>query len=466
MKKILCVFIILLIGSVLGCKREGDILATYKDGSITRGDFYKWIEARRFTKDSVIKSKANQKDKLEKMAVELITIAKAKEAGFDKTDEIQVHRDIAAESLLMQKLYNKEIKEKAQFKEPAVRIRQILIRVKDFEVDPKQKNKRVNLSKQELEKRNAEAVAKAKEIIEKLKKGENFEQLATQHSEDFSKKKGGDIGFITRDMMPPDFTAAAFSLKEGEFTKEPVKTSTGIYIIKIEEKEELTEKNTEKIIKDKGQAMRIKSAMLRNYSKNYIDKLMGASDVKIFENKALSRNNADVLFKVGDKNFTISDLAKRIELRQFGGLGNKQKTSITDDQRKSLVKNYFQYEVLKRDAIAKGIDKDPEYMKEMQIRLDGIIAREYMEKILGKEVKVTQQEIREEYDKNKDNRYFKMINQGKNRVKQPEPFANVKDRIEKNLISTKKVENRKEWTKQILQEYNYKVDESELEGGK
>lgn len=466
MKKILCIFIILLIGSVLGCKREGDILATYKDGSITRGDFYKWIEARRFTKDSVIKSKASQKDKLEKMAVELITIAKAKEAGFDKTEEIQVHKDIAAESLLMQKLYNKEIKEKAQFKEPAVRIRQILIRVKDFEVDPKQKNKRVNLSKQELEKRNAEAVAKAKEIIEKLKKGENFEQLATQHSEDFSKKKGGDIGYITRDMMPPDFTAAAFSLKEGEFTKEPVKTSTGIYIIKVEEKEELTEKNTEKIIKDKGQAMRIKSAMLRNYSKNYIDKLMGASDVKIFENKALSRNNADVLFKVGDKNFTISDLTKRIELRQFGGLGNKQKTNITDDQRKSLAKNYFQYEVLKRDAIAKGIDKDPEYMKEMQIRLDGIIAREYMEKILGKEVKVTQQEIREEYDKNKDNRYFKMVNQGKNRVKQPEPFANVKDRIEKNLISTKKVENRKEWTKQILQEYNYKVDESELEGGK
>ena len=466
MKKIICVFIILLIGSFLGCKREGDILATYKGGSITRGDFYKWIEARRFTKDSVIKSKASQKDKLEKMAVELITIAKAKEAGFDKTEEIQVHKDIAAESLLMQKLYNKEIREKAQFKEPAVKIRQILIRVKDFEIDPKQKNKRVNLSKQELEKRNAEAVAKAKEIIEKLKKGENFEQLAAQHSEDFSKKKGGDIGYITRDMMPPDFTAVAFSLKEGEFTKEPVKTSTGIYIIKVEEKEELTEKNTEKIIKDKGQAMRIKSAMLRNYSKNYIDKLMGASDVKIFENKALSRNNTDFLFKVGDKNFTIGDLTKRIELRQFVGLGNKQKTNITDDQRKSLAKNYFQYEVLKRDAIAKGIDKDPEYMKEIQIRVDGIIAREYMEKILGKDVKVTQQEIREEYDKNKDNRYFKMVNQGKNRVKQPEPFINVKDRIEKNLISTKKVENRKDWTKQILQEYNYKVDESELEGGK
>ncbi len=471
MKKIIGIFLIVLLSSIFGCKRDSDVLATYKNGNITRGDFYKWLDAKRFSKETLLKSKSKQKDKIENMAIEYITIAKAKAEGFDKGEEFQAFKDLSTENILIKSLYDKEIKEKAHFKEPAIKVRQIMLRVKDFEIDPKQKNKRVNLSKQELEKRANETIAKGKEIIEKLNKGESFEELAKQYSEDFSKKKGGDIGFTVRSMMPQELSDAAFSLKKGEYTKEPVRSPKdapkGIYIIKVEDIEELTDKNIEKIIDNKSQAMNMKNNLLRNYSKEYIDKLMTAADIKFFDNKAVSRNKADVLFKIADKNYTVGDLTKKIELRQYGtDPMNRPKINITDEQRKNMAKNYFQTEVLKRDAINKGIDKDPEYMKEMQSRVDSILAAQYTNKLFSTDVKVNYNEIMEEYNKNKENRYFKMVNKGNKRVKQPEPFNAVKDRIEKNLLSIKKSEKRKNWTAQMLEEYAFKLDESKLEGDK
>jgi peptidyl-prolyl cis-trans isomerase C len=77
---------------------------------------------------------------------------------------------------------------------------------------------------------------KAKEVIEKLKKGEDFAALAKANSSDGSANEGGDLGFFTKDMMVPEFADAAFLLKAGEFTQEPVKTQFGFHVIKLEQR--------------------------------------------------------------------------------------------------------------------------------------------------------------------------------------------------------------------------------------
>ena len=468
MKKTTCIFLVLMMVGIFGCKRDSDVLATYKGGNITRGEFYTWLDARRFSRETLLKNKARQKDKIESLAIEKITVEKAKSEGFDKDEEFRFFNEVATENVLIKRLYDREIKEKAHFKEPAVKIRQIMLRVKDFDIDSKKRNKRLTLSKNELDKRTNETIARAKEIIEKLDKGAKFEELAKQYSEDFSKQKGGDMGYVVRGMMPQEFFDAAFALKKGDYTKEPVVVKgRGVYIIKAEETEELTEKNIEKIIENKSQAMNIKNSLLRNYSKDYMDKLMNAPDVKFFDNKAVSKNNADILFKIGEKNYIVGDMMKRIELRSRGAnASGRSEVKINDDQRKNMARSFFQYEILKREAFNKGIDKDPEFLKESQARTDSLIAREYTNKLLSTDVKVTYNEIKEEYNKNKESRYYKMVNVGNKRVKKPEPFNAVKDRIERNLLSMKKSEKRKSWVTQILQEYNYKLNESELEGKK
>ena len=80
-----------------------------------------------------------------------------------------------------------------------------------------------------LVKKQSEALA----ILERLKKGEGFTNLARELSIDKgSAKRGGDLGLFGRGMMVKEFEEAAFKLKKGEITQEPVKTEFGYHIIK------------------------------------------------------------------------------------------------------------------------------------------------------------------------------------------------------------------------------------------
>jgi peptidyl-prolyl cis-trans isomerase C len=70
-------------------------------------------------------------------------------------------------------------------------------------------------------------------ILERLKKGESFTNLAKEQSIDKgSAKKGGDLGLFGRGMMVKSFEEAAFKLNKGEVTSEPIKTEFGYHIIK------------------------------------------------------------------------------------------------------------------------------------------------------------------------------------------------------------------------------------------
>ncbi len=84
----------------------------------------------------------------------------------------------------------------------------------------------------EMENYNKEAEKKAKELLAKALKGEDFVQLARQYSEDSSKDNGGDLDWFAKGVMVPEFETAAFALKKGAITKSLVKTAFGYHIIK------------------------------------------------------------------------------------------------------------------------------------------------------------------------------------------------------------------------------------------
>jgi len=79
-----------------------------------------------------------------------------------------------------------------------------------------------------LVKKQSEAMS----ILDRLKKGESFANLARELSIDRgSAKKGGDLGLFGRGVMVKAFEETAFRLSKGEISQ-PVKTEFGYHIIK------------------------------------------------------------------------------------------------------------------------------------------------------------------------------------------------------------------------------------------
>ena len=74
------------------------------------------------------------------------------------------------------------------------------------------------------------------EYRERVLRGEKFSMLARLYSDDpGSASKGGDLGFVERGTLYPEFEAAAFNLKSGEISQ-VVKTQAGYHIIQMIER--------------------------------------------------------------------------------------------------------------------------------------------------------------------------------------------------------------------------------------
>lgn len=101
----------------------------------------------------------------------------------------------------------------------SIRVSHILVRVTPSEADI-QRAKKV-----------------AQSLRDRITAGENFSKIAQSYSDDLdSKDKGGDLGEVEVDRLPPAFKDAVAVLKEGEMS-EVVRTEYGFHILKLIKRE-------------------------------------------------------------------------------------------------------------------------------------------------------------------------------------------------------------------------------------
>lgn len=79
----------------------------------------------------------------------------------------------------------------------------------------------------------------ANRVLKDLKGGSSFEAVAAERSTDrYTSPYGGDLGFVTeaQDSIPAAYITEARTLKENEWSTEPLKVSKGYAIIQLKEK--------------------------------------------------------------------------------------------------------------------------------------------------------------------------------------------------------------------------------------
>ncbi|GMT47027.1 MAG: peptidylprolyl isomerase [bacterium] len=85
------------------------------------------------------------------------------------------------------------------------------------------------------DKEKSEAREKATKVIKLLDSGESFESVARKFSEGSDASKGGDLGFIKKTDLAPEFLKVVEGLKVGEYSK-PFWSGKGFHVIMLEGK--------------------------------------------------------------------------------------------------------------------------------------------------------------------------------------------------------------------------------------
>lgn len=319
----LCAVLLLLALALAGCGQKTDVVATVNGEEITRAELDQRLEEAKASmalqgvdlegEEGKYLLKLMEEEILYQLIQERVIMQEAEKQGISidpKRAEEQLNQMKEAygaenfqQMLKSQKLNEARLKEYILFgltadelyKKVTAKVEVSDSEVKEFFEKDKENQIKVKVShilakapegeatQEELE----AARKKAEGWIKQLEKGADFAQLAKEQSDEpAAKTTGGALpDYFSKADSPydPDFTAACFKIAEGEFSKEPVKTSFGYHVIKVEDRkdtfEQLKDELKEKILADK------KSEVWRNYLTELMDK------AKV-ENRLAKKDNA------------------------------------------------------------------------------------------------------------------------------------------------------------------------------
>ncbi|RIL06011.1 MAG: hypothetical protein DCC71_08320 [Proteobacteria bacterium] len=167
--------------------------------------------------------------RLEEVRIAFVALDQERPPVGVQADDEAIEKLLASEQERLRRFYDEHPE---RYKVPErVRARHILIRVE----------------KDAAEDRVAEARQRIDQAAARIEKGEAFEKVAQELSEDpGSKESGGDLGLFARGQMVPAFEEVAFRLEPGE-TSEVVRTDFGFHVIRTEAHEPAKDQSFEEV---------------------------------------------------------------------------------------------------------------------------------------------------------------------------------------------------------------------------
>ena len=151
-----------------------------------------------------------------------LLVQEAKKAGIDKKPDIAAQAEAARQAVLI-RTYVQQYVEKHPITDAQLQANYDKLKAQVGGTEYK--------TRHILVKDKAEAQA----IIDKLKSGEKFEDLAKQSTDPGSKDNGGDLGWSAPGAYVKPFADALTALKKGEYTETPVESQFGHHVILLED---------------------------------------------------------------------------------------------------------------------------------------------------------------------------------------------------------------------------------------
>jgi len=223
---ILIICLMASLGSAIAGGQDSEIAAKIGDEIIKRGDLEvrkKKVAAGPIEELATAKEMREDERRLLNEAIDLTLLAmEAKKAGLLNDLTLKAKIRYQVDLLIVQEYVNHYIDSLIPITENEI--------LESYKTDPKYQQKVALRLSHILAKTEEEA----KEILSRIRSGEDFSKVATERSRDpGSRETGGDMGWVVRGRLVKPLEEAAFALKEGEVS-DVVKTVYGYHIIKLE----------------------------------------------------------------------------------------------------------------------------------------------------------------------------------------------------------------------------------------
>jgi peptidyl-prolyl cis-trans isomerase SurA len=147
---------------------------------------------------------------------------------------VESYKKSLSEQILVNQFLNKQVRSKIVISDDEIKS-QIDTYKANLINDESFKIRQIFLKKPKEDAERKAVEEKASLILQRLKSGEDFSELAQELSEDPSGKQGGDLGYVKKNLLAKDFIEALSKMKAGDVSQ-PFRTEKGLHIIKLEDK--------------------------------------------------------------------------------------------------------------------------------------------------------------------------------------------------------------------------------------
>lgn len=201
--------------------KDAKVIATVNGSKITSADFDREVKALPEYIRAMADTPQGKKEMVDTLVMRELILQQAAKDGVDKSKEVEEKLAELKKRIIVDTYLKKKVETESKISDEELK------KFYDQNLDKFKAGEQIRAS-HILVKSEQEAQA----ILDQLKKGANFEELAKSKSADTSAAKGGDLGWFGKGNMVPAFEKAAFGLKEGQLSN-IVKSDFGYHIIKL-----------------------------------------------------------------------------------------------------------------------------------------------------------------------------------------------------------------------------------------
>lgn len=151
-----------------------------------------------------------------------ILLQEAQRRGVPDKPDVKFMLDIQRQNTLIQALLRDEVEKKP---------------ITDAEIKAAYEQQKTKVGGKEYRARHilVEKEDEAKAVVDQLKKGGKFEELAKKSKDTGSAANGGDLDWAAPDSFVKPFSEAMTKLNKGQFTESPVQTQFGWHVIRLDD---------------------------------------------------------------------------------------------------------------------------------------------------------------------------------------------------------------------------------------